>query len=417
MDFTLYVERLLNPDEEPLEGVRLSVCDGFIQHVHDRTIARRGDIAIPSGVCSPALFNAHEHLKYTWPERVGCSGFSNSYQWLPTLYREAEERFLNSVSIEDLYWLGTYKSILSGVTTVANHCRPLPPSFFSQFPIRILHKFRREIFVRDDPRAHKMGLGAAEEARIAKRERLPFVVHIAEGKDAWTAEEVDLLDRLGGLFDQSVLIHAINVDESQIGKIAASQCSVVWCPSSNRYLFEKTAPVSALIDAGVNVALGTDSTCSGARDLIEEMRCARDEFQLSHSVSESARLLHSAGTVKGARAFGLGQLGRISPGYTADLLVFESCATDPFVDLLTLEPSRILLLLRTGRLLFRRREIAILADWVISERSLIEIENLQFEIAGDPERVLARLAHSSGKPREFFPLGHTINAAEHLPFV
>lgn len=415
MQFTLYVDRLVNPGEEPLEGVRITLQDGVISSVEDQTISCRGDVSISSGVCSPALFNAHDHMKYTWPERVGRNGYQNSYEWLPTLYREAETRFLNAVSLEDLYWLGSYKSIFSGVTTVANHCRPLPHSFFSQFPVRILHTFRREIFARDDPRAHQMGLGAAEEARIAKRDRLPFVVHIGEGKDARTAEEIDLLDRLGGLFEGSVLIHAININERQIRRIAACRCSVVWCPVSNGYLFDRTAPIGALIRAGVNVALGTDSTCSGGQDLLDEMRFAHDEF--ASCSEDSARLLHSFCTVNGARAFGLHKLGRVAPGYTADLLVFESFANDPFRDLLTITPARIMLVLRDGRFLLRRRTLEIPTECVIADRSLVEIEDLQFEIAGNPERILARVARSSDQPRDAFPLGSIINATARPVFM
>ena len=415
MDFTLYVGRLINPGEEPLEGVRIRVLDGTIYSVQDQVIRRSGDVSIPSGVCSPALFNAHDHLKYTWPERVGRNGYPNSYEWLPTLYREAESRFLNAISLEDLYWLGAYKSIFSGVTTVANHCRPISPSFFSQFPIRILHAFRREIFVREDPRAHKMGLGAAEEARIAKRDRLPFVVHIAEGKDEKTAEEIDLLDSLGGLFDGSVLIHAINVNERQIQKIAASRCSVVWCPLSNEYLFDRTAPIYSFISAGVNVALGTDSTCSGGRDLLDEMRFASDE--LGGRPEDSARLLHSFCTVNGARAFGLPQLGKVAPGYAADLLAFESCANDPFMDLLTVEPARMIFVLRDGRFLLRRCAMEIPTGCVIAESSVVEIEDLQFEIAGDPERILARVARSSDRPLGAFPLGRIINLSARPAFM
>jgi cytosine/adenosine deaminase-related metal-dependent hydrolase len=406
MKRTLYVESLINPGEEPLQGVRISIENGVITRVEEEVLPNREDVSLPGKVCSPALFNSHDHLKYTWPEHLGEGRYANSYEWLPTLYREAEQKFLSRLALEDLYWLGTYKNLFAGVTTVANHCRPLPQSFFDQFPIRILHRFRREIFVREDARAHKMGLGAAEEAFIAKRERMPLVVHIAEGVDRLTEEEVDVLDGLNGLFEGCVLVHAININQDQIRKIASAGSSVVWCPVSNRFLFGRTAPIQSLLTMGVNIALGTDSTCTGAEDLRREMEAASEELA---GFPDSSRLLHEFCTINGARAFGLANLGRVAPGYSADLLAFEQSTDDPFDDLMRTGAEKFVFLMKDGQLLFRRCEVEMPFDNVLPEVSVVRIDDADFEVVGYPEQVLSRVARLTDQPREAFPLGRMIN--------
>lgn len=406
MQQSLYFETLINPGEVPLQGVRISIQDGMIVRVDAETAPVRGDILFPGIICSPALINSHDHLKYTWPEHLGRGPYRNSYEWLPTLYSQAEQAFLNRLNLEDLYWLGTYKNLLAGVTTVANHCRPLDEAFFDQFPIRILHRFRREIFVREDPRAHKMGLGAAEEARIAQNEGLPLVLHIAEGMDSITADEVDVLDGMSGLFKGCVLVHAINISEEQIRKISAAGCSIVWCPVSNGFLFGRTTPIQSLLRMGVNVALGTDSTCTGAENLRKEMSVACEQLG---NLTDAPRKVHEFCTINGARAFGLTSLGRVAPGYTADLLAFEP-STDDFVDdLMKMAPEKTLFLMREGRLLLRRSEVEMPFDSVLAEVSAVRVGEREFDIVGDPERVLSRVARLTDREPEAFPLGRIIN--------
>ena len=54
------------------------------------------------------------------------------------------------------------------------------------------------------------------------------------------------------------------IDEDGVILLRRSGCAVIWCPSSNRFLFERSAP-SALLAEGTDVLLGTDSllTCDG----------------------------------------------------------------------------------------------------------------------------------------------------------
>ena len=83
------------------------------------------------------------------------------------------------------------------------------------------------------------------------------------------------LDTLGATGPNFIAIHAVHVDERDIATLVRHRCHVVHCPASNMKLASGIAPVAKLVDAGVNVALGTDGAASNNRlDLLSEMRLA-----------------------------------------------------------------------------------------------------------------------------------------------
>src|SRR5262249_12962301 len=109
----------------------------------------------------------------------------------------------------------------------------------------------------------------------------------------------------------------------EIELLGRQSCSVVHCPSSNLKLASGLAPVAQLMQAGVNVALGTDGAASNNRlDLLQEMRTAA---LLAKAVARDAKAMPAhaalrAATLNGARALGIdARVGSIVPGKAADL--------------------------------------------------------------------------------------------------
>ena len=72
--------------------------------------------------------------------------------------------------------------------------------------------------------------------------------------------------------------------------------SLVWCPSSNRFLFGRTREREEVISVR-HLLLGSDSPLTAAGDLLDEVRIAHDEVgipsraNLSHVVSARRRVL------------------------------------------------------------------------------------------------------------------------------
>ena len=170
----------------------------------------------------------------------------------------------------------------------------------------------------------------AKIATLAAELDCPIHCHVHESEDevAKSVAEhgvrpLERLRALGVLGPNFVSVHSVHLNDSEIGMLASHGCSVVHCPTSNLKLASGFAPVASLLDAGVNVALGTDGAASNNRlDMFQEMRLAA---LLSKAVAKSAEVVnaHAAlalATIAGARAIGLGaQIGSLLPGKRADL--------------------------------------------------------------------------------------------------
>ena len=106
--------------------------------------------------------------------------------------------------------------------------------------------------------------------------------------------------------------------------IRASGAAVIWCPSSNRFLYGATAP-RALLAPGTDVLLGTDSLLSGDGTLFDELRCARELGHLSDT-----RLLDAVGSLA-ARRLGIDEPS-LMEGARADLIVLRRSPFDATAD-------------------------------------------------------------------------------------
>jgi 5-methylthioadenosine/S-adenosylhomocysteine deaminase len=133
---------------------------------------------------------------------------------------------------------------------------------------------------------------------------------------------------LGLLEPEDFLAHGVHVDETEIDVLAETGASVVHCPASNMKLASGMAPVQALRDAGVNVALGTDGAASNNDlDLFDELRDAAmlGKLAADDAAAVPAEAAVEMATAGGARALGFDS-GRIEPGANADLAVVDFSA-------------------------------------------------------------------------------------------
>jgi 5-methylthioadenosine/S-adenosylhomocysteine deaminase len=91
-------------------------------------------------------------------------------------------------------------------------------------------------------------------------------------------------------------------------------------------------PVAALLDAGVNVALGTDGAASNNRlDMWAEMQAAAllGKQVAGDAAALPARTALRMATINGARALGLGaEIGSLERGKAADLVCVDLSALE-----------------------------------------------------------------------------------------
>jgi 5-methylthioadenosine/S-adenosylhomocysteine deaminase len=132
-----------------------------------------------------------------------------------------------------------------------------------------------------------------------------------------------------GLFDRPTLAaHCVVLTDNDIRILAERKVSVAHNPQSNMKLASGIAPVKKLLDAGVNVAIGTDGASSNNDlDMWEEMRTA-SLLQKVSTMDPCAIPAYTAlqmATVNGAKAIGCeGKLGILATNAFADILIIDT---------------------------------------------------------------------------------------------
>jgi 5-methylthioadenosine/S-adenosylhomocysteine deaminase len=135
---------------------------------------------------------------------------------------------------------------------------------------------------------------------------------------------------LGALGPHAAVAHCVHVTSEDVALLAKTGTGVVHCPGSNMKLAEGIAPVAAMLEAGVTVALGVDSAASSSRlDLFEEMRTAlRVQRAVRGAIAglTAGSVLRMA-TLAGAAVLGLGsRTGSLEAGKLADFVVLDASA-------------------------------------------------------------------------------------------
>lgn len=189
----------------------------------------------------------------------------------------------------------------------------------------------------------------ARLAKLAAANGLPMQIHVAEAPSEtrlhrhgdgplrelmgpllreWRPSgrsPVGYLEALGVLEARPTLVHAVQVDDEDVGRIQRAGCAVVHCPRSNEGLRCGRFPWELYARHGVTVALGTDSRGSSpSLDVRGELAAARS----LHGDRANPGALVLAAVRGGHRA--LGRVPpRVSRGDPADALTAWEAPTGP----------------------------------------------------------------------------------------
>jgi formimidoylglutamate deiminase len=174
---------------------------------------------------------------------------------------------------------------------------------------------------------------------FANERDLPVHMHMAEQPaevsaciEEYGRSPVALLDTEGLLSKRFTAVHAIHVTPKAIAAMARAGAIVCACPTTERNLGDGVVPVDAYFDAGVRVALGSDSQIQ--IDLLEDARELEYHLRLQNtarnvlaplsddSSSALARRLFDCATVSGAQSIGFGG-GKLEPGAPADFFTID----------------------------------------------------------------------------------------------
>lgn len=137
----------------------------------------------------------------------------------------------------------------------------------------------------------------------------------------------EYLEKEGMFSTKTLAAHCVVMSDHDIEILARHGVSVAHNPQSNMKLASGIAPVRKMLDAGINVAIGTDGASSNNDlDMWEEMRTA-SLLQKVATMDPCAIPAYTAlqmATVNGAKAIGReGKLGVLAAGAFADILLVD----------------------------------------------------------------------------------------------
>jgi len=170
---------------------------------------------------------------------------------------------------------------------------------------------------------------------LAEQWRVPFHTHIVEtkvqgvtGPEFFGKSLMAYMDDLGLLKPWTTIAHSIWVTDDDITRMGQAGVSIVHNAISNQKLGAGVAPVRKLLEAGVNVALGSDGICSNDTPRMFDVMHAAG---LLHKINNpdwsrwltASEVLHAC-TLGGARSALIEkETGSLEVGKKADLLVLD----------------------------------------------------------------------------------------------
>ena len=353
-----------------LQRHSVAIEDGRIKAILPRSEAEQQVTAVqcidlPGHVLIPGLINAHTHTPMTLFR--GLADDLPLMTWLSDHIWPAEARFVHEEFVADGSRLAIAEMLRSG-TTCFNDMYFFPDvtgRVASQAGMRAViglividfpsawagdadQYFDKAIAVHDqfrnDPLVHSAfaphapySVSDAPLRRVqtlASELDLPIHMHVHEtlaevrgGIEQFGCRPIERLRRLDMLHPGLVAVHMTQLEDDEIELIGACGAQLVHCPESNQKLASGHCPVSRLIDAGVNVAIGTDGAASNNDlDMLGEMRSAALQAKAvsANACSVPAETALRMATLNGARALGIAdRTGSLSVGKSADIVALD----------------------------------------------------------------------------------------------
>lgn len=193
------------------------------------------------------------------------------------------------------------------------------------------------------------------------------------------------LDEVGLTGEDVVLAHCVWADGSEREILAETGTHVTHCPSSNMKLASGIAPVWDYLDRGINVALGNDGPpCNNTLDAFTEMRQASLLQKVDHldPTAMPAETIFRMATRNGAKAAGFDDVGRLVPGWKADIVGVRTDVTraTPLHDVLShlvfaAHGDDVVFTMVDGQVLMEDGEVTVVdADEIRAEANAIDLD-------------------------------------------
>ena len=368
----------------------------------------------------PSLINTHDHLQGNYRPAIGPPKGTYYLTWQPwdndlKASKTFEER--SKLSREELYTLSSYKCIFSGVTTVNDHFpQAINQNILPTLPIRAILEYglAHEATSYD----LKWGEGVQAEHAKAVKNKWPFITHLCEGFDEESMHSLEHLEKLKVLDNHRLLVQCIALSDADIKKIAKAGASVSLCPSSNMLMFNVTAKIRKMIQAKLNITLGTDSSASGPANLIEEIHNLRQLYQNMYGEDIPPKLIFEMVTINAAKAFWMqDRIGSLDEGKLGDVMLLKARKDDPYENLATTSMDDIELLTLAGKPIYgERRFLDIIGDKIPEGYTEVIVGKRPMFVVGDPAAIYREIRRRTGNKKvlDFLPFEPDAQVEENI---
>ena len=424
---------ILDENFDYVEHQWVGVADGAIAYIGSEApadAASFGEAYAGQGkLLMPAMYNAHAHAPMTllrgyaenlplqawleqkcWPFEGKMTGEDNYWA---TLLAGAEMLRYGTVSFSDMYYHTPERArAVDELGMKANLCTS--PLAFEPKPIQEYPVFAEmedgmaNVDGMADGRVKFEGCIHAEYTNNditaksvfdwARDKATRMHVHVSETKseveDCRSRHDgkspVQWLESLGAFDVPAIAAHCVWVDDADIEILAARGVTVAHNPASNMKLSSGFAPIAKMLEAGVNVALGTDGMASNNNhDMFQDMYLAAmlpKGNQLDPTLITPKQALYAA-TRAGAIAQGREDCGLVKQGFRADVCVLDVSGPSwcPVNDMPTNvvyagHGSDVVLTMCDGRVVYRE------GQW-----PTVDLGRVQEEVQQRTERIQAEL--------------------------
>lgn len=306
------------------------IREGKIKHIgRFESGLKEAEISIKNSLAYPGLINSHDHLDFNCFPQIGNHVYDNYTEWSRDIKKHNQKEIDSVLKIPVALrtrW-GMYKNLLAGVTTVVNHGEHLKikDNLLSVFQdCYSLHSIHFE----NNWKYQLNRLFSTKES---------YVIHVGEGTDKASGDEIDTLTRWN-LFKRKIVgVHGVAMKEQQATRFHA----MVWCPASNYFLLNATSKVDVL-KAYTQVIFGTDSTLTANWNIWQHLRTARQTHMLTDTE------LFDSVTAKAAMVWNLNK-GSIAAGRDADIIIVKRKEdADKWNAFYDLNPEDIFLVMHRG---------------------------------------------------------------------
>lgn len=334
-----------------IEGEYIEKIEKNIEKNSDRIIDAKGKLLMP------AFVNCHTHVGMSLFRNYG--GEVSLYSWLKDYIWPLEEK-LNDEDVYTASLMSFTEMVKNGIGSFADMY------FFSEATIKaalevgIRGEISRGLAIPDpcdfkikenlslhrkykDSDLINIGFGPhavyttdidylEKISNLAKENNLPIHIHLLETKKEnedcfrrFKMTPTEVFKKAGIFENRTIAAHGVHLTDKDLDILKENKVSIVHNPASNLKLKSGFLNLAKVLDKGINIALGTDSSASNNKlSILREMELTGLVSKLYSSRDIEAYEILKMATINGARALGMDdKIGSVKEGKLADLILID----------------------------------------------------------------------------------------------